>query len=289
MSSRRHPLLSTVAKPELLRDVPFDAYCDLLLANSHGLMAMLKSPAHYLAEFLAPDTGSTPAQELGKMIHSALLEPSDFRRRHRIYPDFGTGEGSRKRKWAWEEEQRAECPDALLLKEKDADLLVGILNQVESHPRAGQLLRDGVAECTAVWNDRKHGIGCKARFDYVVTKDQKRPVILDLKTVEDASKEAFGHAVFRYMWDLQAAHYTEGGRAVFNAEPYFVWLAVEKKPPYALALYAADEMWLDIGNRRRDTAISGLSASLENDQWPAYPPEIQNLPVPNRAFYAVEE
>ena len=70
-------------------------------------------------------------------------------------------------------------------------------------------------------------------------------LIVDLKTTMDASPDAFARTAANFNYPLQAAYYVDGLQAAGIASPdavtSFVFLVVEKTPPYGVAVYTLPE------------------------------------------------
>jgi exodeoxyribonuclease VIII len=132
-------------------------------------------------------------------------------------------------------------------------------------------------EQSCFWLDEL-GVDCKARFDGLAPG-----MILDLKTTQDASPGAFRTAVARYSYHVQAAHYSIGAQAATGQWPDYAIIAVEKKPPYACAVYTLDEDAMAVGAQQREEAINRYAQCGTTGLWPAYPETVQTLSLPNWA------
>ena len=130
------------------------------------------------------------------------------------------------------------------------------------------------------------GVRCRARFDWLTPEG----LVLDLKTTQNASAAAFAKAVATFRYHVQHAWYLDGYHQATGDLPLgFIFIAVEKTPPYAVALYELDGEAADYGRllARRDLARYATARDL--DVWPGYPDEIQPLSLPRWAFNATLE
>jgi exodeoxyribonuclease VIII len=62
-----------------------------------------------------------------------------------------------------------------------------------------------------------------------------------VKTTLDASTDAFCKNAVKLGYDLQTAMYSEGVEKKYGEKPDFVFLAIEKEPPYAVNIFIASE------------------------------------------------
>lgn len=255
-------------------DVPFPDYLSAPGVGSSGLKMLLKSPAHYKADLESEDR-ETPAKRLGRIIHKAVLEPDDFRAV--VSPDCEKRSKSGKAAHADAEAQAIE-QRAVLVTADELKVIQGIKSSVWAHPSANALLSGpGRSEVSGWWMDPLSGELCKMRADWL--RDDH--IIVDLKTTEDASPEKFAKSVANYGYDLQSAHYSNGHKAISGALcEAFIFIAVEKAPPYAVGVYAIGQDDLDRANLRRQEALMKLADAKCARKWTAYSDRIEELQLP---------
>lgn len=166
-----------------------------------------------------------------------------------------------------------------VLTQEQWDMLHGMRDAVMSHPAAGALLSKlpGQAELSVYWNDSETGALCRCRPDYWRQDD----LLVDLKTTEDASPEGFSKSIANYRYDVQAAYYLDGVNQATGRKPrQFVFIAVEKKPPYAVGVYTLDAETLMLGRAQYQADLLKYSVCLANDNWPGYGDKIQKISMP---------
>lgn len=265
-------------------------------ASAHGLMKVLRSPAHYWATVkpdakpkndLAVDPEPEDEKEsavlrFGRIIHAAILEPERFLKSYLVMPEF-RGTGSRSAKAGW----LADLPkDAIVLSNNaEADQIKGMLDRLLAHRVASNLLKTGVSEVSGFWSDSETGTRCRIRPDYL----RAGPMVIDYKTCADASFDAFSKACAKFKYDVQAAHYTSGIQAITgNKCDQFVFIAQEKEPPYELMVYPADEGFIELGRRKVSRALRIFTECQKTGVWPGYSESPVNLSLPAWAFYEEE-
>lgn len=168
--------------------------------------------------------------------------------------------------------------DRIVLTAEQWDQLQGMRASVVAHPAANRLLTavPGKAEVSFYWNDASTGELCRIRPDWLRDDD----VIVDLKTCEDASPDGFAKSVANWRYDVQDAFYCDGFRAVTGRKARFVFIAVEKKPPYAVAVYTLDAESKELGRAQYRADLDKYAECIANDNWPGYGDAIQKLNMP---------
>ena len=110
-----------------------------------------------------------------------------------------------------------------------------------SNPYARKLI-NGNIEQSMYFTDDLTKVGCKCRPD-VWRKIADRVVITDLKSAKSVMPNDFMRDCVKYHYDLQTAMYRDGVSKTLNMPKDnidFVFIAVEKKPPYLLNIMQAD-------------------------------------------------
>lgn len=230
--------------------------------NKSSLWELTRSPAHYRWALEHP-RADTAALLLGRALHAAILTPTAFRRDFAVLPE-DLDRRTKAGRAAWDvfvTENRGKT----ILTHDDAETVKSIAQAVKSNPQARELLKGTRREVALFWTDAESGLPCKAKLDAV-----RRGLILDLKTTTDASLKAFTRDVVSRGYDVQAAHYLDGHRARYGEEADFFFIAVEKTPPFAVAVYRLDEGFVEYGERRRRELLDKLAECRENDFWPGY-------------------
>ena len=254
-------------------DIPAADYRQRPGINISSLKAMAISPAHYYAEVMRPPTEPTEAQVIGTITHSAILEEdfSGFNVRP-LGLNFTTKEGK-----AW----RDANSDKPIISQEQAGHITGMLESVKKHKLATKLLRgQGNNEVSGWATHGPTGLLLKGRADRIITDDSGNTVIVDLKTTgySDGSVDGFTKQIADWSYHRQAAHYLD----IFGAT-FFVFLVVEKLPPYAVACYCVDGPDLDFGRFQNLRDLRAVATCRESGEWPAYGNELVNLRLPHWA------
>jgi exodeoxyribonuclease VIII len=121
-------------------------------------------------------------------------------------------------------------------------------------------------------------IVCKGRCD-LITMDGT--VIVDLKTCMDASEEGFSKSFMQMGYWMQAAHYLAIAKNSGMKIERFIFVAVEKTPPYCSALYELDAQSLEKATAIRNKLVETLSDCIARNDFPAYQKNIKFLSMPH--------
>lgn len=148
-----------------------------------------------------------------------------------------------------------------------------------AHPAANALLTGvpGEAEKSVYWIDATTGVLCRCRPDW--WRDDN--LIVDLKTTEDASPEGFARSIAKFRYDVQDAFYTDGVQQATGKRPKaFVFIAVEKKPPYGVGVYVLDAETKDLGRAQYQHDLRVYAECVRTGEWPGYGDKIQTISLP---------
>lgn len=260
-------------------DIPAAEYHQSPGLSKGGIDRLLSSPLHYYDHFLAPDREpSTPtdAMIIGSAVHTATLEPDLFGPQYCCAPT-GIDKRTKDGKAAWGAFV-AENAGKVVLSADDFERVQKIAAAVRAHPTVQKILADGRAEQSVYWTDTDTGVLCRSRPDWM------RPGMLaDLKTCMDASQE-FQRSIFNMGYHRQAAHYLDAVRAHGDDHSNFVFIAVEKSRPFAVACYVLDDAAIALGREENRRAREIYARCMETGVWPGYPAQIQTISLPNYAF-----
>lgn len=255
---------------KIILDMPAADYHAHPAVSKSLLDRVAKSPAHARAYLDGQRTEPTAAMQFGTALHCAVLEPGRFAN------EFAIFEGDRRTKAGKEAYEILIQSGATPISRADYDAISAMAESIRNHPEAGKYLLSGVAEASVFWNDALSGVECKCRPDWW---DREAGLVLDLKTTEDASSQAFARSIATYRYHVQAAHYKAGTKA-----SRFVMVAIEKKPPYAVALYEIDADGLEKGYSLRLRDLEKYASCAEFKVWPGYPAAVQTISLPAYAM-----
>ena len=138
---------------------------------------------------------------------------------------------------------------------------------VASEPPSVLSMKHGVPEQCLIWQER-NGIWCRARPDWL--RNDHR-LIADYKTTTNAAPDAWIRSqLFGLGYDIQAAFYLRGLRAVFGHDAAWRWVVQETKPPYAVSIIAPTPAVLALADKKVERAIAIWGECLKAGLWPGY-------------------
>lgn len=255
----------TITQRHVNPNMPAERYHAVQALSKSMMGKLLKSPAHYRA---AQEEHQEPSKsmQMGTAIHTAVLEPDLYTEVVGVIPegiDGRTKEGK-----AWKDANK----DRICLNNTENRDVQGVARSIHNHPFweiAGT--SNKMVEASVFAMDSETGVPLKARPDLWVGAD----TLVDIKTTDDATPEAFTRTVLNFGYHIQAAHYL-----AMTGAAEFVFVAVERTAPYAVGIYRLDSEWLQAGENMRRKAITLLHECQALDKWPAYPTSLQTLSCP---------
>lgn len=226
----------------------------------------------------------TPAFALGTAVHTLVLEPEKFNDTIAVRGDWDL-----RTKIGKAEQEAFELVrgNRAMITLEQYEAAKAMAHELLSHRTAGKLLDGAIVEQSIYWDqeieDGSYQL-CKVRPDALC---RRKPLILDVKTCENASYDEMRAAITRYRYNLSAAMYLQGVNQCgdllheLNIDQYegFALLCVESKPPYEVACY---EIGIDLIRTGRTDFFVSLSrlrgANLIG--WNSYPDVLRVIDAP---------
>jgi exodeoxyribonuclease VIII len=228
-----------------------------------------KSPAHYKAYIEGEKQAPTSAMNLGSLVHSVVFNQDNYA----VLPecDRRTKEGK-----AIYESFMAESEDKeLFVSLKDYELALNIRNAVLAHSKAALLLEQGQAEIPIF--GKIADLDAKCKVDFLNTKYN---VCIDLKTTTNSAPNEFVKSVWNYRYHVQAAFYIDILEANNIQCEGFVFIAVEKTAPFAVACYVIEDADIQAGRQKYQEDYIVWKQCTQLNEWPGYN-GLAKLQLPN--------
>lgn len=137
--------------------------------------------------------------------------------------------------------------------------------QLDRHADGRAMFLAGKPEQTLIWEEQ--GIWCRARTDWL------RPGHIDdyKSTSASANPEVLSRTLFGNGWDVQAAFYRRGVKALTGIDAEFRFACQETYPPYALSVVALGPDAMLLAEKKVLYALELWRVCLTTNRWPAYP------------------
>jgi hypothetical protein len=236
-----------------------------------------RTPAHfkaYIDGLLKTET--TPAMRLGQMIHRAILEPDALE--VSVKPEglnLSTKEG---REW------KAAQIKTVITQDEYATI-TGMRDSVHAHPAVKRVLDDARTE-VSLFASGEDGVLRKARIDAL---PESGNVIVDIKSCQSADADMMAKSVASYRYDVQAAYYLDLCALLGLDKSEFLFVCVEKTPPFAVAVYALDQQAIEWGRKQYQRDLAAVKHCMAEDHWPSFTQDITTLGLPAWAQKQAQE
>ncbi len=268
------PAVDPKIKPGIYQGIPNEAYHAGPGVSKSGLWTIYaQSPAHYRFG----EREQTTAFDFGEACHLAILQPDLFEANVVRGPDDRRGN-----KWK-DVLEACQIDGKLLLTSGDYDAVMTIRDTIHGDVWLNGVITGGKpqVEASGYFIDQETGELCRVRPDLY---REDIGIMLDVKSTQSAHPDAFSRSVVNYGYHAQEAFYTDGWRANGEDVAGFVFLAFEKKPPYAYAVYELPPAIIEEGRAIMRKSLDTYHACRMKDHWPAYGEGVQELSFQRWAY-----
>lgn len=269
--------------PGIISQPAADYHASDAVSNSRlsALRAPEGCPAIYCALHIDKTRAEeeTPAMVLGSITHRILLEPETVESAWHEKPEgmtFTTKEGK-----AWREEHQGRP----IITNEQGSAMRGMLRSVMAHPAARKIIANSDRERSAYADDK--GMLLKARFD-LVPRWEGADFIADIKTCLSSDNESAGVTAYKMGYHRQAAFYLRVANLLGLKRTRFVFIWVEKEPPYLVNVAEMDPELVAAGETdiRRDLQV--LRNCFAENKWPGRGDSISMFSAPRWALKEIE-
>lgn len=248
-----------------IESMPFSEYLARTETSQSTLKLFRRTPAH--ARVAMGEKKSTASMALGSAVHGIVLEGREEFVSLSPGIDLRTNVGKA-------EKAAALASGLPVLKAEEAETARAMARAVLEHPTASKLLAAADhQELSVLWGWQK------ARLDAIINT----VAVVDLKTTDDASPDAFSRSLWKYGYHIQGAHYLEAANEAGMPCPTFLIIAVESDAPYCVAVYEVDIRSLEQGARELEELRATFLQCRETGLYPGYPDGINPIGLPRWA------
>ena len=211
---------------------------------------------------------------LGSAVHTLVLEEELFDSEFHIIHQ----QTKPRKNTPPHEKMMAEAQGKIILTADDYLQAALMAKAIRDNEQAVQLLQDCAIERSIYFTHESTGLQVKSRPDAWCNG-----IVIDLKTTSDAGMRAFQGSAMTYGYFLQAAVCNEALKSLNQTMEHFVFLNVEKKPPFCTAIYMVDGEAIDYGVNQLDSLMEGLAKCIKEGNWPGY--GVRDLSLPGYAKF----
>ena len=260
-----------------VHDITNQSYHSSAGISRSMLMDFKRSPHHYWYNHVsgaAQKEEPTPAMNLGNAVHTLVLEPGMWNEDFFVIKQL-----TRPRKDTAPWQKILDEADGRIILTPDESVKASCMaNSVLTHPYAQELLQDCKVEQSIYFQHKGTGLQCKARPDAWFNN-----VVIDLKTNADGSYKAFQAACMNYGYFIQSAVIKQALESVGNELDEFIFIGVEKEPPYCVSIYNLSQEGLEYGEKMFNDLMLGIAHCINSNNWPGY--AVKEILPPKWAAY----
>lgn len=216
-----------------------------------------------------------PSESLifGQLFHKIVLEPETFSEEFAVEPDIDKRTKDGKERYnQW---QSGLNDNITVVSEKSYTKALDMA-RVVNNSRLAKALLDGERERAYFWVDEMTQVDCKCRLDCLKQLKDKL-IIVDLKTTTSSNTEKWIRDSIKYCYDVQVAMYSEAVRMNYGVQPDFVFITIEKEPPYSINIFKADPKYYDYGYDHFRSLIGLYKHCVDTGNWYGYMGESEQI------------
>lgn len=266
-----------------VHDISIDAYHNSAGFSRSQIVEFDKSPLHFWHSALNPDRErhalakiirKDNALEFGNAVHTYILEPELFNAQYYVMQKVNLSTKIGKEALAQAE---IESKGRRLICETAYKAITEMRKSMEKCSRTMGVLKNMDFENSIYYQDPLTELQLKSRPDAL---HRELSYVVDLKTTATATFKSFTRSCFDMHYHIQAAMIQQACEEIFGEKiEHFLYLCVEKTPPYAYAVYRLDECVLDYARQKLKDMLIGISTCIDNEFFPSYAPA--TIPLPN--------
>lgn len=206
----------------------------------------------------------SPAFRLGAAFHKLALEPETFDDEYVVAPTIDRRTKDGKALWEKFTQDSAQMGKELLNVD-EMEVIAAMRESLMANPTARVLIEKGEKEQSIFWTNLRTNLELKCRPDIYIAGEVN--VIADLKSTGSADTESFSRECIRFGYDVQAAMYTEGLKTKLPGNYTFIFIAVEKTPPYAVNVMEMDPAMIQYGQYRFEELLVKYQECRASGNW----------------------
>ena len=206
----------------------------------------------------------------GTAVHAFFLEKDKFHRDFAVKPQDLRLNTKAGKEWAQEHQSK------IIIDSELGNNLYEMEKSFMDSP--AKLIYDikGQTELSYFWDDLGTIKG-KCRPDWL---SDDSSIVVDIKTTTDASPRGFQKSISTWGYHLQLGWYLRGLRKLGLLAEQFIFIAIEKTPPFCVGVYRADQDMINFAMKELDQLMPEIQTAMVSKEFPDYTPEIMSLGLP---------
>lgn len=196
--------------------------------------------------------------DFGSAVHAMTLEPEK---------DLVIEGPENRRGNAWKDAQEsADAAGKILLPEKEFWVAHAAAKSVLEHPVAGTILKakDKICEASIFVTHPRTGLKLKIRPDIYIPSMR---TMADVKTTQSSEPKKFTRQAWSMGWVIQAAFYQMCAELAEWEVDHFLFLSVEKVPPYAAHAHHVSQQAMDRGLAIVEHTLDKIAEAERTGVW----------------------
>ena len=255
-------------KPEIITNAEYHAIKTHI--SSTGVRTFRKNKKQFKYSLTNELVKQTKSMADGTAVHAFFLEKDKFHKDFAVKPQDLRLNTKAGKEWAQEHHNKiiidSELGNNLYEMEKSfMDSPAKLIYEIK-----------GKSELSYFWNDIGLVKG-KCRPDWI---SDDGILIVDIKTTTDASPRGFQKSISTWGYHLQLGWYLRGLQKLGLPAEQFIFIAIEKTPPFCVGVYRADRDMINFAMKELDQLMPEIQTAMVSKEFPDYTPEIMSLGLP---------
>jgi len=255
-------------KPEIITNAEYHAIKTHI--SSTGVRTFRKNKKQFKYSLTNELVKQTKSMADGTAVHAFFLEKDKFHKDFAVKPQDLRLNTKAGKEWAQEHHNKiiidSELGNNLYEMEKSfMDSPAKLIYEIK-----------GKSELSYFWNDIGLVKG-KCRPDWI---SDDGILIVDIKTTTDASPRGFQKSISTWGYHLQLGWYLRGLQKLGLPAEQFIFIAIEKTPPFCVGVYRADRDMINFAMKELDQLMPEIQTAMVSKKFPDYTPEIMSLGLP---------
>ena len=255
-------------KPEIITNAEYHGIKTHI--SSTGVRTFKKNKKQFEYGLTHELVKQTKAMADGTAVHAFFLERDKFNTDFVIKPADMRLNTKAGKEWALEHQSK------IIIDSELGNNLYEMEKSFMDSPAKLIYVIKGQTELSYFWDDLGTIKG-KCRPDWLSDDGE---IVVDVKTTTDASPRGFQKSISNWGYHLQLGWYMRGLQKLGFDTYDFIFIAIEKTPPFSVGVYRADRDMINHAMQELDKLVPEIDNALQTKEFPDYTPEITSIGLP---------